>query len=111
MPMQSSYEDVLGREPSFTSCHGKFIGTVDFVWYTPRVQHLTLIPTAVLLPPPLESLHCGLPSPEWPSDHISLLTKFNLRVHPQSPPPPPPDPPTGNSTFGRRIQEEIIVLE
>jgi len=38
VPMQSSYEDVLGGEPSFTSCHGRFIGTVDFVWYTPRVR-------------------------------------------------------------------------
>jgi len=38
VPMQSSYEDVLGGEPSFTSCHGKFIGTVDFVWYTPEVR-------------------------------------------------------------------------
>ena len=37
VPMHSSYEIVLGGEPSFTSCHGKFIGTVDFVWFTPEV--------------------------------------------------------------------------
>ena len=61
-----------------------------------QVEHVALIPTAVLLPPPLESLHCGLPSPEWPSDHISLLTKFTLRQH-HKPPPPPPNPPNGTA--------------
>lgn len=35
----------------------------------------------MLLPPPLESLHCGLPSPEWPSDHISLLANFTIDFH------------------------------
>lgn len=67
-----------------------------------QVDNLALIPTAVLLPPPLESLHCGLPSPEWPSDHISLLTKFTLRVHPQTPPPPPPNPP--NIAHGQHLR-------
>lgn len=44
----------------------------------------SLEPTAVLLPPPLESLHCGLPSPEWPSDHISLLAIFQVQKQPES---------------------------
>lgn len=41
-----------------------------------QAGELTLTPHSVLLPPPLESLHCGLPSPEWPSDHISLMARF-----------------------------------
>ena len=43
-----------------------------------QAGNLTLTPTSVLLPPPIESLHCGLPSPEWPSDHISLLASFTI---------------------------------
>ena len=36
------------------------------------------MPCRVLLPPPLQSLRCGLPSPEWPSDHVSILVEFAL---------------------------------
>ena len=36
--MQSTYRAVLGTEPAYTSCHGKFIGTVDYVWFTPQVR-------------------------------------------------------------------------
>ena len=142
---------VLGVEPQYTSCHGKFIGTVDYVWYTPQPlswhpgsghQHALTLPlregpemplpldlglqtplrlvgpvqtptvdrataeadttqghdatcasllraVRVLLPPPLDSLHCGLPSPEWASDHISLLVDFEFMAggaqpHPHS---------------------------
>lgn len=37
LPMKSSYAALLGAEPEFTSCHGKFIGTVDYIWFTPQV--------------------------------------------------------------------------
>lgn len=37
LPLQSSYSTLLGAEPEFTTCHGKFIGTVDYVWFTPEV--------------------------------------------------------------------------
>ena len=37
LPLQSAYKTVLGAEPAFTSCHSKFIGTVDYVWFTPEV--------------------------------------------------------------------------
>ena len=36
----------------------------------------TLTPTRTLEPPPLQHLYCGLPCPEWQSDHISLVTDF-----------------------------------
>lgn len=38
LPMQSTYEAVLGTEPAYTSCHSKFIGTVDYVWFTPQAR-------------------------------------------------------------------------
>ena len=67
----------------------RFIGTVDYIWFTPdsgnssstatskapsggwRVQ-----PLAVLMPPPLQGLRTGLPSHAWPSDHVSLVADF-----------------------------------
>lgn len=39
----------------------------------------TLLPTRTLVPPPLEHLYCGLPSPEWQSDHMSLVTDFSVQ--------------------------------
>lgn len=29
---------VCGREPDYTTCHSKFLGTVDYMWYTPNVS-------------------------------------------------------------------------
>ena len=91
---------MLGAEPLFTSCHGRFTGTVDYVWFTPDTANgawpgasasnkglaaglgapaFSLRAARVLLPPDFESLYCGLPSPEFPSDHISLLVEFDVR--------------------------------
>ncbi|KAK9815961.1 hypothetical protein WJX74_009445 [Apatococcus lobatus] len=78
MRLLSAYNELLGGEPPYTSCHGRFIGTVDFMWFTPEMEGLRLRPRRALLPPPLDSLHCGLPSPTWPSDHISLLCDFHM---------------------------------
>ena len=47
--MKSSYAALLGAEPEFTSCHGKFIGTVDYIWFTPQV----------CTPPVLHYFCCG----------------------------------------------------
>ena len=37
-----------------------------------------LRPYRVAHPPPLKSLRCGLPSPKYPSDHISLIADFSM---------------------------------
>ena len=37
-----------------------------------------LRPYRVAQPPPLKSLRCGLPSPKYPSDHISLIADFSI---------------------------------
>ena len=42
-------------------------------------QGTTLLPTRTLVPPPLEHHYCGLPSPEWQSDHMSLVTDFSVQ--------------------------------
>ena len=77
---------VMGAEPQYTSCHGRFTGTVDYIWFTPDSAGLApsadaapafaLRSARVLAPPDFASLHCGLPSPEWPSDHVALMAEF-----------------------------------
>ena len=45
LQLQSAYMEVTGTEPEFTSCHDRFCGTVDYIWYTPQVScKLTLLP-------------------------------------------------------------------
>lgn len=39
-----------------------------------------LVPTRVAVMPGLGSLRCGLPAPEYPSDHISLVAEFSARL-------------------------------
>lgn len=38
LKLQSAYMEVAGAEPEFTSCHDRFCGTVDYIWYTPQVS-------------------------------------------------------------------------
>ena len=41
-------------------------------------QGWRLTPVRAAQPPPLSSLRCGLPSPKYPSDHISLVVDFRM---------------------------------
>jgi len=36
LSLQSAYRSVAGAEPAFTSAHGGFVGTVDYLWFTPE---------------------------------------------------------------------------
>ena len=38
LQLQSAYREVTGTEPDFTSSHNRFHGTVDYIWYTPKVS-------------------------------------------------------------------------
>lgn len=68
---------VLGQELDWTTCHGAFIGTVDFIWFTPLVPGgYSCRAEGVLLPPPLTSLPCGLPSADFSSDHVAVGCDF-----------------------------------
>ena len=44
----------------------------------PKGRGWQLAPVRVAQPPPLSSLRCGLPSPKYPSDHISLVVDFKM---------------------------------
>lgn len=38
LKLRSAYSEVTGAEPPYTTCHSKFLGTVDYMWYTPNVR-------------------------------------------------------------------------
>jgi len=40
LKLRSAYSEVTGSEPPYTTCHSKFLGTVDYMWYTPNVSTL-----------------------------------------------------------------------
>lgn len=60
-------------EPLATSYHLKFLGTVDYLWYTDG-----LAPTRVLDTVPIDILQktCGLPCKKLGSDHLALVSEF-----------------------------------
>ncbi|CAN6478833.1 unnamed protein product [Victoria cruziana] len=64
--------DALG-EPLATSYHSKFLGTVDYLWYSNG-----LVPTRVLDTLPIDILQQtgGLPSEKFGSDHLALVSEF-----------------------------------
>jgi mRNA deadenylase 3'-5' endonuclease subunit Ccr4 len=82
LELESSYKFVLGEEPGFTTAHDKYVGTVDYIFYSNGNKgNWRLEPNRVLRPPPERAIiPRGLPGGFWPSDHISLLTSFNM-VH------------------------------
>jgi len=58
-------------EPAITTFHNHFQGTVDYMFYSHGLTR-----TGFLATPEPASFGQGIPSFEWPSDHISLVAKF-----------------------------------
>jgi len=74
--LSSAYATALSEEPPYTNYAGDFRGVLEYIMYT----HKTLMCTAVLGTDP-ESVYkeyTALPSPHFPSDHISLLAHFDF---------------------------------
>ncbi|XP_065067238.1 uncharacterized protein LOC135692845 [Rhopilema esculentum] len=71
--LKSSYKEILGHEPTFTSSDGKHIGALDFIFYSKGIK-----PCAVLDTPASEEYLPGGPSKYFSSDHISLSAKFKF---------------------------------
>mmetsp|Transcript_8011 Transcript_8011/g.11950 ORF Transcript_8011/g.11950 Transcript_8011/m.11950 type:complete len:628 (-) Transcript_8011:201-2084(-) len=77
--LESANYRSLGYEPEFTNYTRNFRGTLDYVWYTP--SRLKLL--AVTSPPSEADIltHCeGLPSVQYPSDHIMLCCDVALMM-------------------------------
>jgi len=69
--IESAMVTATGNEPSFTNFTVGFIGTLDYIWYTPssiRVLAAMSLPEADEIYATSE----GLPSPNRPSDHVML---------------------------------------
>ncbi|KAF8407845.1 hypothetical protein HHK36_006982 [Tetracentron sinense] len=81
LKLNSSYATVKGStrtrgskgEPFATTYHSKFLGTVDYLWYSDG-----LVPTRVLDTPPIDILQKtgGLPCKKLGSDHLALVSEF-----------------------------------
>ena len=73
--LQSAYRVVEGAEPRFTTCHAKFVGTNDYIWFTSG-----LTPMRALRCPNLDDIlqYHRLPSVRYPSDHVSLAVDFSF---------------------------------
>lgn len=83
--LESAYRSVTGVEPLYSTVHDRYVGTVDYIFYSPVAPvdrqeggSVRLRPLQVLQPPPLQTLKHGLPSIHWPSDHVSLLADFEI---------------------------------
>ncbi|BDA48472.1 probable protein angel homolog 2 at N-terminal half [Coccomyxa sp. Obi] len=70
-PTQSGNGAASEAESASATCSG--------VPGEPGSDEWELVPMRVAMVPPLRSLRCGLPAPEFPSDHISLVTEFSVR--------------------------------
>lgn len=81
LKLRSSYAAVKSNaltrgpcgEPLATTCHSKFIGTVDYLWYSTGLASTRVLDTL-----PIDTLKRlgGLPSEEIGSDHLALASEF-----------------------------------
>lgn len=73
-------ESSLGCEPNFTNYTSMFKGTLDYIWYTPsrlRIMATTALPDENEL---LSYNYEGLPSANFPSDHLMLCCDIALVI-------------------------------
>lgn len=80
--MRSSYS-LAGAEPAYTNYTHNFVGVLDYIWY--GVENV--VPTAIMEIPDERLLFGeeaessavdGIPNAQWSSDHVALLTEFQL---------------------------------
>lgn len=81
--LRSSYS-LAGTEPAYTNYTSTFVGTLDYIWYTPE----SIVATALMEIPDERALFSqnlegdgsieGLPNIQWSSDHLSLVVDFSM---------------------------------
>ncbi|CAI7778394.1 unnamed protein product, partial [Closterium sp. NIES-53] len=85
--------DASSSEPLFTNVTRDFMGTLDYTFYT--ADSLSVESVLELLDEDSVRKDTALPSPEWSSDHLALLTEAlplvpHVASFPSLPPPSPP---------------------
>eukprot|EP01041_Mallomonas_annulata_P008324 gene8324-17133_t len=77
LELASTMVTAVGEEPAFTNYTTGYVGTLDYIWYSPsRIRVLAVS----ALPEEMEILAKGeaLPSPERPSDHLMVSCDLSL---------------------------------
>ncbi|CAI5479834.1 unnamed protein product [Closterium sp. Yama58-4] len=69
--------DASSSEPLFTNVTRDFMGTLDYTFYT--ADSLSVESVLELLDEDSVRKDTALPSPEWSSDHLALLTEFRYK--------------------------------
>jgi len=73
----SSYQTIFGEEPNFTNYTANFKGVLDYVWYS--VQNLRPLSAAPIPDESALTKHGeALPSTEYSSDHIMLISDMQI---------------------------------
>eukprot|EP00939_MAST-03C_sp_MAST-3C-sp1_P004804 g4804.t1 len=77
LQLMSSNVAVSRREPRFTNFTADFMGTLDYVFSTPRLQPISVfrVPTEEELRKQTDS---PLPNLQYPSDHLALCADFHF---------------------------------
>jgi CCR4-NOT transcription complex subunit 6 len=81
--LRSAYS-LAGAEPAYTNYTSSFVGTLDYLWYTPEA----IVATALMEIPDKRMLFNtaldsdgveGLPNTQWSSDHVAMVSDFMIR--------------------------------
>lgn len=79
--MRSAYKEVLKEEPSWTSCHRKFVGSTDYIFFdesAAKVMRVLKTPNARQWNNNLHEKKT-LPNRKYPSDHLSIVADFSFK--------------------------------
>ena len=75
--MRSAYKEALKQEPEWTSCHRKFVGTTDYIFFDEsavKVKRVLKTPNVLKW-----NNEKRLPNMRYPSDHLSIVADFSFR--------------------------------
>uniref|UniRef100_A0A3Q3VMF2 Endonuclease/exonuclease/phosphatase domain-containing protein n=1 Tax=Mola mola TaxID=94237 RepID=A0A3Q3VMF2_MOLML len=82
LDLESVYSHILpgSGSPEVTTLHAEGGASVDYIFYTPR-QGLKLVGALSLLSEDVLWSLKGLPNDIFPSDHLSLVAKFQMELN------------------------------
>jgi hypothetical protein len=75
LPLRSPYAVLNGSEPTFTVVNPKFVGCLDYIFASPQLLPVAVIP----VPPSGCNAFTVIPSEANPSDHFPLGASFDIQ--------------------------------